>query len=113
MKQMKLDFPTFHGGDPTQWLNLAEHFFSLYQIPDYNKLGIAVVHLRDDAAESWAEFEDETPHTWEAFTTFIIQHFGIYNSVDCQSALAKLTQTGKCYGLQVPILEIGSQVSGI
>ncbi|KAK9922681.1 hypothetical protein M0R45_031134 [Rubus argutus] len=37
MKQMRLDFPIFSGGDPVEWLNKAEQYFALYQIPEDRK----------------------------------------------------------------------------
>jgi hypothetical protein len=51
MKQMRLEFPIFRGGDPVEWLNKAEQYFTLYQIPEAKKVSIASMHLIDEAAD--------------------------------------------------------------
>lgn len=53
MKQMRLDLPVFSGDDPVDWVNKAEQFFQLYQIPDDRKITIAAMHLIGNAANIW------------------------------------------------------------
>lgn len=91
---MRLDFTTFGGGDPLQWLNKAEQYFDLYQIPESRKVSIAAMHLTDDAADVWHLFKHQYPGTWQGFADLMMREFGSHNRTDCQAALAKLTQTG-------------------
>lgn len=94
MKQMRLDFTNFGGGDPLQWLNEAEQYFELYQIPEGRKVSIAAMHLIDDAADVWHLFKHQYPGTWQGFAELLMREFGAHNRTDCQAALAKLSQTG-------------------
>jgi len=42
---MKLDFPRFTGDDTMTWLYKAEKFFTLYNIPNEQKVSIASIHF--------------------------------------------------------------------
>lgn len=53
MKQMRLEFIVYSGGDPVEWLNKAEQYIELYQIPEDMKLSIATIHLSDKASDRW------------------------------------------------------------
>ncbi|PRQ35257.1 putative succinate dehydrogenase (quinone) [Rosa chinensis] len=94
MKQMKLDFPTFSGGDPIEWLNKAEQFFDFYQIPEDRKLAIAAMHLADKASDRWFMFRHEFPPTWLGLADLLMREFSGHNLSDYQAALARMSQTG-------------------
>lgn len=64
MKQMRLDFPIFSGDDPVDWLNKAEQFFQLYQIPVDRRITIAAMHLVENAANLWQLYLQDNPPSW-------------------------------------------------
>ncbi|PRQ38519.1 hypothetical protein RchiOBHm_Chr4g0414861 [Rosa chinensis] len=64
MKQMKLEFSVFSGGDPVEWLNKTEQFFEFYHIPEERKLAIATMHLTEKASDRWFMFKHEFPNSW-------------------------------------------------
>lgn len=91
---MRLEFTSFGGGDPLQWLNKAEQYFELYQIPEGRKVSIAAMHLTEDAADVWHLFKHQCPGNWQGFAVLVMREFGSHNRIDCQAALAKLSQIG-------------------
>lgn len=94
MKQMRLEFSVFSGGDPVEWLNKAEQYFELYQIPEDKKLSIATMHLSDKASNRWYMFRHEFPNNWQGLADFLMREFGGFNKSDYQAALARMIQTG-------------------
>lgn len=94
MRQMKLDFNVFSGGDPVEWLNKADQYFELYQIPEERKLSIATMHLADKASDRWHMFRHEFPNTWYGLADLLMREFAGYNKADYQASLAKMSQTG-------------------
>ncbi|XP_024196010.1 uncharacterized protein LOC112199194 [Rosa chinensis] len=94
MKQMLLEFSSFGGGDPVEWLNKAEQYFEFYQIPEERKLSIATMHLTDKASDRWYMFRHEFPHTWQGLADLLMREFSSYNRSEYQAALARMSQTG-------------------
>lgn len=87
-------FLIFGGGDPVEWLNKTEQYFTLYQIPEAKKVSIASMHLIDEAVDVWHLFQDEYPGTWAGFFELIMEEFGGNTKIDYQAALAKIYQSG-------------------
>ncbi|XP_062028068.1 uncharacterized protein LOC133743955 [Rosa rugosa] len=94
MKQMRLEFGNFGGGDPVEWLNKAEQFFEFYKIPEDKKLAIATMHLTDKASDRWFMFKHEFPYTWQGLADLLMREFSGHNVIDYQAALARMSQTG-------------------
>ncbi|XP_040364306.1 uncharacterized protein LOC121049919 [Rosa chinensis] len=94
IKQIRLDFPVFGGEDPLEWLNRAEQFFQLYQIPEEKKISIASMHLTGIAASLWQLHLQDNPSSWSGLVELMLQQFGGYNKLDYQAALAKMQQVG-------------------
>ncbi|KAK9928000.1 hypothetical protein M0R45_025158 [Rubus argutus] len=112
MKQMRLDFPIFGGGDPVEWLNKAEQYFMLYQIPDCKKVPIASMHLIDEAADVWHLFQAEYPGTWLGFSELIMKEFGGNTRIDYQAALAKMYQSGSVSDYKTQFNKLSRRASG-
>lgn len=94
MKQMRLEFMVFSEGDPVEWLNKAEQYFELYQIPEERRLAIATMHMSDKASDRWYMFRHEFPNTWQGLADFLMREFGGFNKSDYQAALARMSQSG-------------------
>ncbi|PRQ45666.1 hypothetical protein RchiOBHm_Chr3g0494051 [Rosa chinensis] len=82
IKQMRLHFATFDGGNPVDWLNKLEQYFALYQIPEDRQVTVAVMHLMGEAADMWHLFKDDYPKNWMEFADLMMRQFGSYNRVD-------------------------------
>lgn len=91
---MKLDFSLFSGGDPVEWLNKADQYFELYQIPDDRKLYIATMHLAGKASDRWYMFKHEFLNSWHGLADLLMREFAGFNRADYQASLAKMSQTG-------------------
>nr|XP_023922229.1 uncharacterized protein LOC112033677 [Quercus suber] len=46
---LKLDFPRFHGEDPTYWVYRANQFFSYHNTAEHQKVMMASYHLEEEA----------------------------------------------------------------
>lgn len=112
MKQMRLDFSIFGGGDPVEWLNKAEQYFLLYQIPDCKKVSIGSMHLIDAAADVWHLFQDEYPGTWAGFSELIMKEFGGNTKIDYQAALTKMYQSGSIHDYKTQFNKLSRRASG-
>ena len=53
MRKPKLDFPTFSGGDPYEWLDKAEHYFHIFEVPREEKVFLASYYLDGRASRWW------------------------------------------------------------
>lgn len=109
---MRLDFSTFGGGDPIEWLNKAEQYFSLYQIPEDRKVAITAMHLTDAAADMWYLFQHDYPRTWHGFADLMMKQFGSYNRIDYQAALAKLSQVGSVADYKAQFTKLSCRAPG-
>ena len=49
IKNLKLEFPWFHGKDPTCWIYKTNQFFSYHSIPKHQKVIMASYHLDGEA----------------------------------------------------------------
>ena len=49
VKNLRLDFPRFHGEDPTCWVYKANQFFSYHNTPEHQKVMMASYHLEEKA----------------------------------------------------------------
>lgn len=112
MRQMKLNFQVFEGGDPVEWLNKADQYFELYQVPKEKKVVIASMHLSGKAADIWYMFKHEFPHTWQGLADLTMREFGSFNRSDYQAALAKMTQVGSVEDYKTQFTKLSRRASG-
>ena len=49
IKNLRLEFPRFHGEDPTCWVYKANQFFSYHNTPGHQKVMMASYHLDEEA----------------------------------------------------------------
>ncbi|XP_061993693.1 uncharacterized protein LOC133711607 [Rosa rugosa] len=112
MKQMRLEFSVFSGGDPVEWLNKAEQYFEFYQIPEERKLSIATMHLSDKASDRWYMFRHEFPHTWQGLADLLMREFSGYNRSEYQAALARMSQTGSMENYKEQFTKLSRRAPG-
>ncbi|KAL6193438.1 hypothetical protein ACLB2K_034522 [Fragaria x ananassa] len=94
MKQVRLEFSSFKGGDPVEWLNKCEQIVEFYQIPEGRKLSLVVMHLSGKASNRWYMFRHEFPQTWQGLADLLMREFSSYNRAEYQASLARMDQTG-------------------
>ena len=46
---MKMEFPRWKDGDPTNWISKAENFFRFHRTPEESKVEVASIQLEGDA----------------------------------------------------------------
>lgn len=112
MRQMKLEFHIFEGGDPIEWLNKADQYFELYQVPEERKVAIASMHLSGKAADIWYMFKHEFPNSWQGLSDLLMREFGVFNRSDYQAALAKMTQVGSVEDYKTQFTKLSRRASG-
>nr|XP_011465702.1 PREDICTED: uncharacterized protein LOC105351847 [Fragaria vesca subsp. vesca] len=98
LRQMRLEFSIFGGGDPVEWLHKAEKFFEFYQVPKERKVFIAALHLVDKAADRWFMFKHEFPNSWKGLSELLMREFSVHNFGEYQAALARISQEGRAPG---------------
>lgn len=80
-RHVKLDFPRFQGGDPTQWISKAKQYFKYQGIPEDQRVEFAFYHLEDEANEWWQATsktlrDTELIITWRVFEEEMWARFG-------------------------------------
>ncbi|XP_061347987.1 uncharacterized protein LOC133293436 [Gastrolobium bilobum] len=76
-RQMKLDFPRFAGGEPTDWIFAVERYFRFYNVPPHERLLVVSFNL-DPPASSWFQSLDQDGllPDWNTFVTALHRRFG-------------------------------------
>ena len=93
-KNLMLDFPRFHGEDPTCWIYKTNKFFSFYGTPEHQKVLMASYHLNGEALISFQDSEQAGGFaSWEVFIRALQTRFGTSTYDDPMEALTRLKQT--------------------
>ncbi|XP_061336994.1 uncharacterized protein LOC133284057 [Gastrolobium bilobum] len=113
-RQVKLDFPRFHSGDPSTWIIAVERYFSFYQVPLPDHLNLAAFHL-DEPAASWFLGSDQNGllTDWRTFCVSLHRRFGPSEFKDPAGALVKLHQSGSVLDYQAHFEKLVSKVPGL
>ena len=63
--RMRVDFPRWEEGDPTEWISCAECYFRYYRTSDDAMMEIAIIHLERDGIQwyNWLKYNHGAP-TW-------------------------------------------------
>jgi Retroviral aspartyl protease/Retrotransposon gag protein len=112
--KLRLIFPRFASGDPTDWLFVVNQYFTYYNTHPADRLLIASMHL-DAPASRWYQglMAERRLPTWEAFMTALLSRFGPSEYEDPAGQLARVTQTGTVCDYQSSFEELSSRVRGI
>nr|XP_023879731.1 uncharacterized protein LOC111992135 [Quercus suber] len=94
IKNLRLDFPRFHGEDPTCWIYKTHQFFSFHRTPEHQKVLMASYHL-DGEALIWFQDSEQAGGfvSWEVFIKALQTRFGTSAYDDPMEALTRLKQT--------------------
>jgi Retrotransposon gag protein len=107
--KLRLHFPRFASGDPTDWIFAVQQFFTYYATPTSDWLLIASMHL-DAPAARWYQglVEDTHISSWQEFTTALQYRFGPSEYEDPIGQLSRLTQIGSVLDYQSSFEELAS-----
>lgn len=91
---MRIEFPHWEGGDPTDWVSRAECYFRFHRTPEYIKVKIASIHLDGEAIQwyDWFESSRGIP-TWTELVDGLMARFGPAEYENVHGELAKIQQT--------------------
>ncbi|KAL4278859.1 hypothetical protein GQ457_03G027370 [Hibiscus cannabinus] len=89
----KIELQSFDGDNPRGWIRKCEKFFSIFAIPEQNKLEIAAMYLVG-RAETWFDgyTMQKTRLTWHEFVADICHRFSDKEQTDIIEEFNKLFQ---------------------
>ena len=94
-RTLRLDFPRFEGGDPSEWILKSQQFFNYFGTLEEQKLEIVSFHMEGKALTWYYWLKESSPvATWEEFKEAIRIRFGPSAYEDPVGAFTKLRQTG-------------------
>ncbi|KAJ4817820.1 polyprotein [Rhynchospora pubera] len=92
----KLDFPTFDGRDPSDWVMKCEYYFDIYQIPPVHRTRMAVINFVGEASIWYRQFKktiDNPP--WELLVDGVYHRFTQNAAQELIGEFKRLHQVGK------------------
>lgn len=90
-RSLRLEFPRFDGGDPSEWILKAQQFFSYFGTPENQKLELASFHMEGKALTWFCWLKDSSPvANWEEFVEVLRVRFGPTAFEDPVGAFTKL-----------------------
>ena len=94
IKNLRLDFPKFHGEDPTCWVYKTNQFFSYHNTPEHQKVMMASYHLEEETLIWFQDAEQTCGFSfWKVFVKALQTRFGVAAYDDPMEALTRLKQT--------------------
>ena len=91
IKNLKLEFPRFHGEDPTRWIYKTKQFFSYHSTPEHQKVIVTSYHLHGEALIWFQEAKQASGFaSWEVFIRALQTRFGTLAYDDPIEALTRL-----------------------
>lgn len=98
-RHVKIEFPRFYGGDPTEWVSKAKQYFVYHEMPREQRVSFSSYHLSEEANE-WcqaitkARRLDLNQTVWETFEEDLWTKFGSIDGEDFDEALSHIRQKG-------------------
>ncbi|XP_038988060.1 activity-regulated cytoskeleton-associated protein-like [Phoenix dactylifera] len=113
----KIEFPSFGGGDPYEWLDKVEQYFHVYEIPREERVTLASYHLEGRANRWWRWLRNiyEKERNYLGWTTFVqefMNQWGPSPTVNHHGQLAKLKQEGKVQAYIDEFRQLQTMVEG-
>ncbi|KAJ3685430.1 hypothetical protein LUZ61_014594 [Rhynchospora tenuis] len=92
----RMDFPTFDGTDPFEWLMKCQYYFDVYQVPSDLKTRMAVLNFSGEASAWYRHFRlgMENP-PWEIFVEETFARFSENIAQEVIGELKRIHQNGK------------------
>ncbi|KAH9655868.1 Cinnamyl alcohol dehydrogenase 5 [Citrus sinensis] len=113
-RNIRLDFPIFHGDNPTGWIFRCEQYRRLTGLSYADLLSLAIGHLDGDAV-LWFHWLEQTmgEMTWAQFTRALTTRFGTLEENDAVGSLTKLRQTRTILDYQRQFEKLADRTSNL
>ena len=114
-RHVKLDFPRFSAGDPTEWVSKVNQYFDYQEVPVEQLVRFTSFHL-DGVANRWWQAtasglrNDRISITWEVFERELWARFGPHEGENFHEALMQLRQTGSLNDYQEEFEKLQSNI---
>lgn len=105
----RIDLPMFQGERPREWLRKCLKYFTVYQIPENQRMEVVEMYL-EGRADIWYQglkMEKENV-TWEEFVDYVSRRFGDHGGKDIIEEFNKLYQQGSMREYQEKFEELRS-----
>ncbi|XP_041001674.1 uncharacterized protein LOC121247377 [Juglans microcarpa x Juglans regia] len=113
-RTLRLDFPRFDDGDPSEWILKALQFFAYCQTLEDHKLQIASFHMEGKALSWYYRLMESSPAAnWEDFLVALRIRFGPSAYEDPVGAFTKLRQTGSVEEYQTTFEILSNKITGV
>nr|XP_027099159.1 uncharacterized protein LOC113718454 [Coffea arabica] len=91
----KMDFPTFDGGNPREWVRRANKYFQIHGVEEGMKSDIAQLHLQEKA-DIWFHgmYQEKGMVSWKELAMAVCERFGEGDPEEAIEEFNKLMQTG-------------------
>ncbi|KAL4348724.1 hypothetical protein GQ457_17G014770 [Hibiscus cannabinus] len=91
----KIEFQTFDGNNPRSWIRKCQKYFSIFEVPENQKLEMATMYLVGKA-ETWFDgyVMQKNRLTWHEFISDLCHRFDDRNYGDVVEEFNKLLQKG-------------------
>lgn len=113
-RSLRLNFPRFDRGDPSEWILKAHQFFNYFETLEDHKLEIASFHMEGKALTRYYWLKESSPVTkWGDFLEDLRTRFGPSAYEDPVCAFTKLMQTGSVEDYQTTFENLSYKISGV
>lgn len=116
-RNVKLEFPRFSGGDPTEWMSKATQYFTYHEMPRHERVIFASYHFTEEANQWWQAKSKaiglpvhQIP--WERFEVELWTRFGPIDGEDFDEALCHIQQKGSLLEFQREFEKLQNRVEG-
>ncbi|KAF5450607.1 hypothetical protein F2P56_030941, partial [Juglans regia] len=113
-RSIKLDFPRFHGDEPSGWIYKANHYFALHPMPDGQKILMASFYM-EGTALVWFQDAEETDSfkSWHSFIKAVQSRFGSSSYDDPMEAITRLRQTSTVSAYKTQFEVLSNRLKGL
>lgn len=116
-RHIKLEFPKFQSGDPSEWMSKAKQYFSYHDMPMNQRVSFASYHLSAEANEWWQALSkarglNPNQTSWEIFETELWTRFGPLDGENFDEALSHIRQKGSLLEFQREFERLQNKVEG-
>ncbi|KAL4555814.1 hypothetical protein LXL04_038442 [Taraxacum kok-saghyz] len=114
LRPPKIQLPNFSGTNPLEWIFQAENYFTYYNVPQNQRITLAVFYFTGDALIWYKHLAtNRLLSTWPEFNQAIEARFGPSTYENHQATLFKLRQTSSVSAYQVEFEKISKCVDDL
>ncbi|XP_035543593.1 uncharacterized protein LOC118347680 [Juglans regia] len=113
-RAIRLDFPTFNGGDPHGWLYKVNQFFSFHNTLPQHRLRLASFHMEGKTLVWFQDLDESGVLTsWDEFVKVLLLRFGPSSYDDPMEQLTRLRQVGSVEEYKAQFESLSNRLRGL